>query len=183
VLDWFNALLDGTLIAGGIFLVIGVLGAILLLISVLLDGVFDFFDFGDGPLSLTTVAAFTTIFGFASFGFIGAGLSAQVAGMLGAAAGILGGGVAWWLSRVMRDAETNTSVSTAELTGDEAVVVLEIPAGRGFGEIALTRHGERLSLAATSASRIPRGTSVRIIQTLSPTSVTVEPIDPDSGTD
>lgn len=183
MLDWINALLDGSLLAGGIFLIIGVLGALLLLISVLLDGVFDFFDFGDGPLSLTTISAFTTIFGFASFAFVGAGLSAQVSGMLGAGAGILGGAVAWWLSRIMRAAETNTSVSVDQLTGHEAVVVLEVPAGKGFGEIALTRHGERVSLAAASSTRIARGSRVRITETLSPTSVIVEPVAPESASD
>lgn len=182
MLDWINSLLDGSLFAGGVFLVIGIVGAVLLLISVLLDGVFDFFDFGDGPLSLTTIAAFTTIFGFASYGFVGLGLTPQVAGLLGALAGLLGGALAWWLSRVMRNAESNTAVSTAELTGQEAVVVLEVPKGRGFGEIALTRHGERVSLAATAQVRIARGTRVRITQTLSPTSVIVEPMTADQTT-
>ena len=42
IISWFERLIDGSLVAGGIFLIIGIAGAILLLISVLLDGVFDF---------------------------------------------------------------------------------------------------------------------------------------------
>lgn len=138
--SWIERLLDGTLVSGGVFLVIGIVGALLLLISLVLDGVFDVLDFGDGPLSLTTIAAFTSIFGFAAFATIGAGASTGVAGLVGAASGVVGGAVAWWLSRAIRNAESNTSVTAGELVGAEASVVLAIPAG-GLGEVALLRHG------------------------------------------
>jgi hypothetical protein len=55
-------------------------------------------------------------------------------------------------------------------------VVLAIPAG-GLGEVALVRNGERVSLAATATTAIARGSRVRITQTLTATSVAVEPID------
>ncbi len=176
IAEWFERLLDGSLISGGVFLIIGIIGAILLVFSVILDGVFDAFNFGDGPLSLTTIAAFTAIFGFASFAMVGAGASTTVAGIVGAVAGVAGGAVAWWLSRLVRNAESNTSVSSEELIGVEASVVLAIPAG-GLGEVALVRHGERVSLSATAATAIPRGARVRVVQTLTATSVTVEQID------
>lgn len=178
MIDWIIALFDGSLIVGGIFLLIGIIGAVLLLISLLLDGVFDFFDFGDGPLSLTTIAAFTTIFGFASFGFVGAGLSTQLAALFGAGAGVIGGAVSWWLARTLRDDTSNTAVSTTTLVGSEAHVVLAIPGGSGVGEISLSRHGERLSLTATSAEPVLRGEQVKIVATLTPTSVVVERITP-----
>ena len=176
IMDWLNRLLDGSFLAGGIFLIIGVIGAVLLLISLVLDGIFDAFDFGDGPLSLTTIAAFTAIFGFTSFAMVGAGASATVAGLVGAVAGVAGGLVAWWLSRLIRSAESNTSVSSDDLIGDEASVVLAIPAG-GLGEVALVRHGERVSLSATAETAIPRGSRVRITQTLTATSVMVAPLE------
>jgi hypothetical protein len=56
-------------------------------------------------------------------------------------------------------------------------VVLAIPQG-GLGEVALTRHGERISLSATAAEPIPRGTAVRVIQIVTSTSVRVEPLEP-----
>lgn len=175
--SWFERLLDGSLFAGGIFLVIGIVGAVLLIVSVLLDGIFDLFDFGDGPLSLTTIAAFTAIFGFAAFGTVGAGASTGVAAVVGAVAGVVGGAAAWWLSRLIRSAESTTTVSSDELVGSEASVVLSIPAG-GLGEVALVRHGERISLAASTPAEtaIPRGSRVRIVQTLTSTSVLVEPV-------
>lgn len=173
ITDWIGGLLDGSLVTGGVFLIIGIAGAILLLISVLLDGVFDLFDFGDGPLSLTTIAAFTALFGFAAFATVGAGAPTGVAAVVGAAAGVAGGALAWWLSRLIRSAESTTAVTADELVGTEASVVLGIPAG-GLGEVALVRHGERVSLAATADAAIPRGARVRIAQTLTATSVRVE---------
>lgn len=173
--DWLARLLDGSLLAGGIFLIIGVVGGVLLLLSFILDGIFDAFDFGDGPLSLTTIAAFTAIFGFTAFALVGAGLPSPVAGGLGAVAGVLGGAAAWWLSRMIRSAESSTAVTGDELVGAHASVVLAIPAG-GLGEVALVRHGERVSLSATSDIAIHRGAQVRIAQTITPTSVRVEPV-------
>ncbi|MBO1900478.1 hypothetical protein J4H92_00770 [Leucobacter weissii] len=174
--SWLERLLDGSLFSGGIFLVIGIVGALLLLLSFVLDGIFDVFDFGDGPLSLTTIAAFTAIFGFAAFAAVGAGASTGTAAVIGAGAGLAGGAAAWWLSRLIRSAESTTAVTSDQLVGAEANVVLGIPAG-GLGEVALTRHGERVSLAATADTALPRGARVRITQTLTATSVQVAPLE------
>lgn len=174
IMSWLDRLVDGSLIAGGVFLIIGIVGGVLLLISLVLDGIFDAFDFGDAPLSLTTIAAFTAIFGFTAFALVGAGLPTPLAGTLGAVAGVIGGAAAWWLSRLIRSAESSTAVSGEELVGSAASVVLAIPAG-GLGEVALVRHGERVSLAATADTAIPRGAQVRIAQTITATSVRVEP--------
>ncbi|PRI11304.1 hypothetical protein [Leucobacter massiliensis] len=173
--SWFERLLDGSLFAGGIFLIIGIVGGVLLLVSLLLDGIFEAFDFGDGPLSLTTIAAFTAIFGFTAFASVGAGMPTPLAAVLGALAGLVGGAAAWWLSRLIRSAESSTAVSGGDLVGAEAVVVLAIPAG-GLGEVALTRHGERISLSATSELPVARGSAVRVLQIVSSTSVRVEPL-------
>lgn len=175
IMDWLRALLDGSLLAGGIFLVIGLIGVILLIISLVLDGIFEAFDFGDGPLSLTTIAAFTAIFGFTAFALVGAGLSTPSAGALGALAGVIGGAIAWWLSRLIRSAESSTAVTGEELVGSEAHVVLAIPAG-GLGEVALVRHGERVSLSASADVAIARGAAVLITHSITPTSVRVEPV-------
>ncbi|WP_449281113.1 hypothetical protein [Leucobacter sp.] len=177
IMNWIERLLDGSLFAGGIFLIIGIVGGVLLLISLLLDGIFDAFDFGDGPLSLTTIAAFTAIFGFTSFASVGAGMSTPVASIVGALAGVVGGAAAWWLSRLIRSAESTTAVSGDDLVGSQGSVVLAIPQG-GLGEVALTRHGERISLSATAAGPIPRGTAVRVVQVVTSTSVRVEPVEP-----
>lgn len=171
--NWIERLLDGSLVEGTAFLIIGIVGAVLLLVSIMLDGIFEVFDFGDGPLSLTTIAAFTAIFGFSAFAAVGGGVPASVASIIGAVAGLIGGALAWWLSRLIRSAESSTTVSSDELIGGEASVVLGIPAG-GLGEVALVRHGERVSLSATADAAIPRGARVRIVQTLSATSVRVE---------
>lgn len=179
IMNWIERLLDGSLFDGGIFLIIGVVGGVLLLISLLLDGIFDAFDFGDGPLSLTTIAAFTAIFGFASFASVGAGMSTPVATIVGALSGLLGAAAAWWLSRAIRGAESNTAVSGSDLVGSTGAVVLAIPAN-GLGEVAITRHGERISLSAAADAPVPRGALVRIVQVVTSTSVRVEPVLPES---
>lgn len=176
IVNWIERLLDGSLITGGIFLVIGIIGVVLLLISLVLDGIFDAFDFGDGPLSLTTISAFTAIFGFTAFASVGAGTSTAMAGILGALAGVVGGAAAWWLTRLIRGAESSTAVRGDDLVGVTGSVVLAIPAA-GLGEVAVVRHGERISLAAVADEPIPRGVAVRIVQTLTSTSVRVEPVD------
>ena len=175
IISWIDRLTDGSLVAGGIFLIIGILGAVLLLISLLLDGIFDALDFGDGPLSLTSIAAFMAIFGFTAFASVGAGVATPLAAVLGALAGVIGGAAAWWLSKLIRGAESSTAVSGEELIGSNAAVVLAIPAS-GMGEVALTRHGERVSLSAVADEPIARGAYVRIVQTLTSTSVRVEPV-------
>lgn len=175
ITDWIGRLFDGSLAAGGVFLIIGIAGAVLLLISLVLDGIFEAFDFGDGPLSLTTIAAFTAIFGFTAFAAVGAGVAVSMASVIGALAGLLGGAAAWWLSRLIRGAESSTALSGDQLVGSEASVVLGIPAG-GLGEVALVRNGERVSLSAAADVPIPRGARVRISQTITSTSVLVEPI-------
>lgn len=179
IASWIERLFDGSLFAGGIFLVIGIVGGVLLLISLLLDGIFDAFDFGDGPLSLTTIAAFTSIFGFTAFAGVGAGMATPIASVMGAAAGLLGGAAAWWLTRLIRGSESTTALSDDDLVGSVGAVVLPIPAG-GLGEIAITRHGERVSLSATADAPIERGTQIRIVQTVTSTSVRVEPVAADS---
>ncbi|MBP1326986.1 hypothetical protein JOF28_002218 [Leucobacter exalbidus] len=181
IMNWIERLFDGSLFAGGTFLIIGIVGAVLLLLSLLLDGIFDAFDFGDGPLSLTSIAAFTAIFGFTAFASIGAGVDTPMAAVLGALAGLVGGAAAWWLSRTIHRAESSTAVRGEDLLGDSCSVVLAIPAG-GLGEVALTRHGERISLSAAADAPIPRGAAVRIVQLITSTSVRVEAIDPDSST-
>lgn len=179
-MSWIDSLLDGSLFSGSIFLVIGIAGGVLLLLSLVLDGIFEAFDFGDGPLSLTSIAAFISIFGFAAFAGVGAGLDSPPAAAVGAGAGLVGGAAAWWLSRLVRRAETNTAVESKELIGVEGAVVLAIPAD-GLGEIAVTMHGERVSLSATADAPVSHGTRVRVVQTLTSTSVHVEPVLPESG--
>lgn len=175
ILNWLDRLIDGSLLAGGVFLIIGIVGGVLLLLSLLLDGIFDAFDFGDGPLSLTTIAAFTAIFGFTAFASVGAGMATPVAAVVGALAGLVGGAAAWWLTKLIRGAESTTALSGDDFVGSEGAVVLAIPEG-GLGEVAIFRHGERVSLAATADVPIARGAAVRIVQTVTSTSVRVEPV-------
>ncbi len=174
--DWISSVFDGSFLSGGVFLIIGIIGALLLLISLLLGGIFDAFDFGDGPLSLTTIAAFAAIFGFASYASVGSGIPSPAAALIGLGSGLAGGAFAWWLSRFFTRAESNSSTSTSTLVGQEAHVILPLPGGSGLGEISFVRHGERVSLSARCEAPVLAGARVRIVAIVTDTSVLVEPI-------
>jgi membrane protein implicated in regulation of membrane protease activity len=171
--EFIGNITDGTFGGGTVFFIIAVLGLVILLFSFFLDGIFEIFDFGDGPLSLTTMSAFATVFGFSGIVALSLGASVPVAVAAGAAIGLLGGLGAWALSNSLKNSDSTSSVSTETLNDQLATVILNIPA-KGVGEIAFSRHGLRHTFAAYSDEPISIGEKVRIIHALSGSSVQVE---------
>lgn len=169
LLEWFN-----TVTSGGTFLVIGIIGVTFLLLSFVLEGIFDVFNFGDGPLSLTTISAFGSVFGFVGYASIGAGADAPLASLFGALTGALGGIGAWWLARFFTNSSSTASISSDTLTGQNAMVILRISGGDSLGEIALVSNGLRHTFAAMAKEPIAAGTRVLITATISDSSVMVE---------
>lgn len=176
--EWFS-----TSTASGVFLTIALVGIVLLVISVLLDGVFDFLDFGDGPLSLTTISAFGSIFGFAGYATIGAGGTTTAAAIVGLLAGVAGGLLAWWLTKSFSNSSTSAAINTDTITGTEAYVILRIPGDDGLGEISFSRSGHRFTFAARATNPIATGSKVKIVSVLSESSVMVEEIKNDENPD
>lgn len=169
--EWFS-----TSTAGGVFLTIAIVSIILLVLSVVLDGVFDFLEFGDGPLSLTTIAAFGSTFGFGGYATIGAGGTPAFAVGIGTAVGVSGGVIAWLLTRSFSNSTSSAAISTSTIEGTEAYVVLRVPGDDNLGEISFSRDGHRYSFAARSKELIPEGQKVKIVSVLSESSVFVEAI-------
>lgn len=159
------------------FLVIGAVGIVLLLFSLIvgehLHGIFDALGGGDW-FTGSSMAAFLGALGFGGaivMQLTGSTLLAVVGGvLLGVAFGAL---VAYGMLTLRRN-DTGGAVTTNDLMDAPGVVLSDIPA-LGFGEIRVTRQGQMMKLNAKSAIPISIGTQVTVIDVLSATAVVVEP--------
>jgi hypothetical protein len=163
------------------FLVIGVAGLALLLVSLvfgeIFDGLFDALDVdAGGVLSTPVIGSFLAAFGFGAALLLSTtDVSAVVAAFGGVASGAVVGSIALVLTRSLMDMPTDESVRTSDLVGLTATVVTRIP-DSGLGEVTVTHLGQLLKLSARSAAPVPAGSPVRITTVLSSSSVLVEPL-------
>ncbi|RKN43077.1 hypothetical protein [Streptomyces hoynatensis] len=165
------------------FLGTGIVGVVLLTLSLVFDGVLDgAFDGAldgvfEGWLSLPVLAGFAAMTGFGGAIVLGtteAGPAVATGG--GALAGL---GTAWLtyrLSRALMRDQTAVTPRGADLVGTAGNVVTAIPA-EGFGEVLLHLAGQPLKLAARSAGPVARGTEVWVEAAPTATSVVVRPVD------
>lgn len=160
-----------------LFLFIGVLGLVLLIISLLTDEILEgLFHTGDLGLPMPVIGAFLAAFGFGSALIaystsLGTGMSAV--GGLGA--GFVVGGISYGLTRSLMKMNTDEPVRSGDLVGIHGTVVTRIPEG-GLGEVSLTVRGQIQKLGARSTQPIAAGTAVIVTSVTSPSSVVVEPI-------
>ncbi len=158
------------------FLIIGAIGVVLLLVSLLigdhLDGVLD--GLGGDYVSGAALAGFLGAFGFVGALVVdGTGSTAAAIGA-GLVAGLaIGAGVGWVSNRLRRGGD-EANVRTSSLVGRTATVMNPIPS-QGYGEISIVASGHITKLNARAAEPLPAGTPVTITGVLSPTSVLVEP--------
>ncbi len=137
-----------------------------------LDGIFE---------GLAPDAGITPAVGAAlgAFGFGGA-LLLRPAGVLVATVGglvfaVALGVVAYAITKFLIG-EESTPVRSSDLMGVFGTVVTRIP-GDGLGEVVLPHGGSRAKLSARSHEPVPSGTSVYVVEVLSPTSVAVQRAD------
>jgi membrane protein implicated in regulation of membrane protease activity len=156
------------------FLVIGGIGVVLLLVSLvlgdLLEGVFG--GLGGDLLSGAALSGFVGAFGFTAALAYDASGSTGIAVVAGIVGGVLIGALAGWLSLKLREGGDESTVRTSELTGRVATVTNDVPVD-GYGEVSLVVAGHRTKLNAKSVAPLPMGTSVTITDVLSPTAVMV----------
>lgn len=163
-----------------VFVVVGVVGLLLLLTSLLLgdllEGVADVFDFDGGAyLSGPAIGGFLAAFGFGAavidyntdWGSGGSALG-------GVGAGVVMGGVVGLVTRSLMHTPTDESTRAADLLGGRATVVTRIPE-QGYGEVSLVHAGHLMKLSARAGASLPEGTDVVITSVVSPTSVVVAP--------
>lgn len=158
------------------FVVIGVVGLLLLLVSLVVGDLFDgALDALAGDVfSSAVIGAFVAATGFGGAAAEGFGLPFVVAVPIGVASGVAFGAFAWWLTRLIRDGGSDATPSTEDTLGHEGKVVTEIPAD-GFGVVTILVGGHLMRLNAKAELPLEPGTEVHVTTVLSPTAVTVAP--------
>ncbi|MER7098655.1 hypothetical protein ABT383_03055 [Streptomyces humidus] len=169
----------------GWFLGLGIAGVVLLVLSLVLDGVLEgLFDgvgvldgLFDGLLSLPVVAGFVSMLGFCGAIAMGTtGVGAVGATAIGVPAGIVAGWLAYRLSQVLLRDRSGAAPRDVDLLGVSGSVVTAIPVG-GYGEVLVHLAGQPVKLSAKSPSPVARGVEVWVEEALSQTAVSVRPVD------
>jgi len=159
------------------FLVIGVVGLVLVGVSLVLGDIFDgVFDALAGDIfSSAVLGGFVSAFGFGAALVQGFGASAVVSIPVGIAAGVVVGWLAWWLTKLVKDGGSDGTLSTDDALGRSGRVITAIPAD-GFGAVRLMIGGHSVQLNAKAEAPVEAGTEVHVTQILSPTAVLVAPV-------
>jgi membrane protein implicated in regulation of membrane protease activity len=170
------------------FLVIGAVGAGVLVLSMLvgeIGGALHFDADADGPFSVPAIAALVGGVGFGGAAAaavlpdaLSDGLAVVIALVVGLAVAIPLAWAAIRLSRSLRDMPTQETLTRHHLLGAQGVVVSAVPSA-GYGEVRLVIGGQPLKLSARSDVPLPAGTPVYVTDTISDTAVEVVSTAPD----
>jgi membrane protein implicated in regulation of membrane protease activity len=155
-------------------LVVGGIGILLLLVSLVAGDFVDGFLDGVGPdlLSGLAVAGFLAAFGFVGALVADSGASSAVTLLSGLAAGsVVAVGAGQASKRLMRGGDEAT-VRSSGLVGLTGTVVEPVPAD-GFGMVSVVAAGHITRLNARADEPLGSGTAVVVTSVLSPTSVRV----------
>lgn len=158
------------------FLVIGGVGLLIVLLSLIFDDLFEAFDLGSDVFSTPVIGSFLAAFGFAGALTMSATpVGVGIATFVGLGAGVALGWAAWWTSRSLMRMNTDEPVRLSDLVGKTAVVVSAIPTG-GFGEVRVDHAGQPLKLNARieSGGSAPVGGRMIVVRVSSASSVVVE---------
>lgn len=157
------------------FLVIGGVGVLLLLVSLIVgDVIHGALEFGNDLFGGAALSGFLGAFGFGGALAYDSTGSLPVAVAIGLVAGLLLGAAVGWVAGRLRQGGDESNVRTRDLTGREATVVGAIPEA-GYGQVTVTVAGHLTRLNARSTQQLAPGTPVIITGVLSPTSVSVGP--------
>lgn len=156
------------------FVVIGIIGALLLLSSLLFDDVIDDMvpdlDFLSGPVIGAFLAAFG-LFGWFLDSGIGAPAGAAVAVAVGG--GALVGAGTYKFTNALIHQPTDATPTTDSLIGKSGRVVTAVRAN-ALGEVVLPLGGATTKYTVTADDDIPTGAAVVVIGVESPTKLRVE---------
>ncbi|MEX0427791.1 NfeD family protein [Nocardioides sp. DS6] len=166
------------------FLVIGVIGLALLLVSLVVgdlldgvvDGLFHSLEWLTGDwFSSAAIGGFVSAFGFGGAIVEGAAGPRPLAVGVGLVAGLAFGWFAMWLTRLLRTGRSDEAPSPRDAVGLDATVVTAIPA-EGFGIVRVVLGGHTTQYNARAEQPVEPGTPVHVTGVLSPTAVTVAPV-------
>jgi membrane protein implicated in regulation of membrane protease activity len=141
------------------FLIVGGVGLVVLLLSLVLGDIFDHFDVGDGALSGTALGVAAVVFGAAGALTITSGLDpvwSYLAAAIGAALAYL---LAVLVVRRLTASSDGVPVNAVGLTG-----VSTSPISPAGGEVSLDAPGEVERRLAYSDDPIPAGSRIRVIE-------------------
>ena len=159
------------------FLVIGIVGLVLVGVSLVLGDIFDgAFDALAGDVfSSAVLGGFVSAFGFGAALMQGIGTPAVVSVPVGIAAGVVVGWLAWWLTKLVKDGGSDGTLSSDDALGRSGRVISAIPAD-GYGSVRLMIGGHSVQLNAKAETPVEPGTEVHVTGILSPTAVLVSPV-------
>lgn len=160
-----------------IFVIIGVLGLVLLGVSLLIGDLFDgVLDALAGDVfSSAVIGGFVSALGFGGAIAQGAGAPLWLSIMVGVVAGVGFGWFAAWLTRLVRGGGSDDTPESQDAVGREATVLTGIPTD-GFGVVRVQLGGHVVRLNARADRAIEVGTAVHVTGVLSPTAVSVAPV-------
>ncbi|MFT4215130.1 MAG: NfeD family protein [Microbacterium sp.] len=141
------------------FLIVGGIGLVLLLISLLVGDIFDHFEIGDGAISGTSLGIAGVVFGAAGVLTGQAGLDpiwAYVAAAIGAVAAYL---AALYVIKRLSASSDGVPANAVGLTG-----VSTSPISPAGGEVSLDGPGEIERRLAYSDEAIAAGVRIRVIE-------------------
>ncbi len=157
-----------------VFLVLGLVGLAVLLVSLVagdvLDGHLDALE--ADWISTAVIGGFVSAFGFGGAIADGVGAPLVVSLAVGAGSGLVVGWFASWLTRLVKDGPSDGTVSIGDSVGRTARVITAIPA-EGYGVVRVLVGGHPLQLNASAHLPIEAGAEVNVTGVLSPTAVSV----------
>lgn len=159
------------------FLVIGTIGVLLLLSALILDdhlhGVFDALGGGD-IFTGASLAGFLGGLGYGGALVLGLSDNLGLAIGGGLAVGLTLGALASFAIFKLRRIGDDSAPSQKSILGRTGIIITPVPVD-GFGEVRVVDGGHMAKLAARSDQPLPAGTEVWISESLSATSVFVQP--------
>ncbi len=159
-----------------IFLVIGAIGFLFLMISLLVGDLFEAFDFdldfdadfdgadgGFGMLDTRVISVFLTTFGGIGAIAVQLGYNAIIASLSGLIGGVILGAAVYFFGKILYGQQSNSSVGAAQLVGKTAQVIVPILTD-SIGQISIRVGEERVEKIARTrdGSEIKAGQDVFI---------------------
>lgn len=164
-----------------VYLVLGVIGLLVITVSLLVG---DFFEsvldgLGADWFSTEVVGGFVSALGFGGAIAVSLGAPGPVAVLVGLVVGTAFGVMAGWLTRLVRGGGTDDLPGADDVIGREGVVISSVPGSdqtSGYGTVEVRLGGHTLRYNARADLELAAGTRVHVTAVLSPTAVSVAPV-------
>lgn len=160
-----------------VYLVLGVVGLVVVTVSLLVGDLFESVLDGLGAdwFSTEVVGGFVSALGFGGAIAVSAGAPGGVAVVIGLVVGTAFAFLAGWLTRLVRGGGTDDLPEANDTIGREGVVISGVPAD-GYGTVEIRLGGHTLRYNARADLELATGSRVHVTAVMSPTAVRVAPV-------